>query len=352
MSLKLEFVEDENLRVQVADVTKLRAYAANDSSPSFGSDSDQALTHTCDAATSRASPSSSTWQGRQSEDNLRCHALVAHRREIITLCIEGDFSRFDEARQRKLCELLAVEIDAELVTEEQIKIVKSEVSAVRTARIGTGRCRVKAVVDESGYANFSSDTPSRVLTSLDLSRNDLGAQAAMVLASALKANAALTSLNLFDNKIGPEGGKALAQALRVNAVLTECNVRDNPLDSESANALAAVATEKRVMLFGIKHDQTEANFSSKRLGPVDAILIASDVRASAVLTDLRVGSNEIGPKGAKAFADALQVNAVLTDLPQPLIQQNRPGGRRSYRCRSPGQRGTDHPKPRRKPNWL
>ena len=68
------------------------------------------------------------------------------------------------------------------------------------------------------------------------------------------------------------------------------------------------------MLSGIKHDQTEADFSHQSLLPVDCILIASDLMVSAVLTTLVIAENRIGPVGAKAFADALRVNAVLTSL--------------------------------------
>jgi hypothetical protein len=131
-------------------------------------------------------------------------------------------------------------------------------------------------------------------------------------ADALRANAVLTNLNLASNGLGARGAKALAEALKFNAVLTECNVRRNSLDSESAQALAAVAAEKHIMLFGIKQDQTEADLRGQNLGRVDAILIASDLRVSAVLTTLNLRSNDLGPEGGKALAEALRVNAVMT----------------------------------------
>ena len=63
-------------------------------------------------------------------------------------------------------------------------------------------------------------------------------------------------------------------------------MRGNKLDIESATLLAKTGTSKRVMLFGIKHDQTSADLSSSRLQPADAILIASDVTVSASLTQV------------------------------------------------------------------
>merc|ERR1712060_926951 len=127
---------------------------------------------------------------------------------------------------------------------------------------------------------------NRVLTSCDLSCNDIGVEGAKALASALEVNGVLTELNLWNNQIGPSGASAIAEALKVNRVLTECNVRGNKLNAESAAALTKAATEKGVMVFGIKHDQTAANFTCKNLGPADAILIASDLRVSRVLTSV------------------------------------------------------------------
>jgi hypothetical protein len=176
-SLALDFVENEKLRAECADEAILRAYAASNSGPAFGSGSDQRQTHKSpepsgsanlldqsrtpnspdpggsvnllDVATSRASSSSSTWHGRHPDDDPRRHAVAAHRREIITMCIEGDYSAFDEAHERRLRKLLACEIDAEL-DMDQIKIVKPTLPTERAKRIGTNRCRIKVQVDERG----------------------------------------------------------------------------------------------------------------------------------------------------------------------------------------------------------
>ena len=93
-------------------------------------------------------------------------------------------------------------------------------------------------------------------------------------------------MDLRGNGLGPEGAKAIAPAIRDSRSMTECNVRGNELDVESAKVLAKVATEKRVMLFGIKHDQTEANFRYRDLKPPDAILIANDISVSRSLTQV------------------------------------------------------------------
>jgi Ran GTPase-activating protein (RanGAP) involved in mRNA processing and transport len=130
----------------------------------------------------------------------------------------------------------------------------------------------------------------------------------------------LANLDLSHNKIGAEGARPLADALSDNGSLTECNVRGNHLDSESATLLANVGTQKRIMLFAIKHDQTEADFCGNGLGAADAILIASDVSVSGSLTSLNLSSNisysnrEQGPAFAAAIAEGLKVSGSLTSL--------------------------------------
>ena len=88
------------------------------------------------------------------------------------------------------------------------------------------------------------------------------------------------------NGIGVNGAKALATALQGNAVLTVCTLTNNKLDVETAKLLAEIGTVKRIMLSGIKHDQTEADFLNHNLTPADSILIASDLRVTRVLTKL------------------------------------------------------------------
>ena len=60
------------------------------------------------------------------------------------------------------------------------------------------------------------------------------------------------------------------------------------------------------MLFGIKHDQTEADFSHKDLGPADAILIASDLSVSGSVTVCNLRENDLGVEGWTIVFNALR----------------------------------------------
>jgi hypothetical protein len=97
-----------------------------------------------------------------------------------------------------------------------------------------------------------------------------------------------------------------------NSSLSECNVRGNNFDMESAKALAKIGTEKGIMLFGIKRDQTEADFQGQGLDPADGILIASDLvnGLSSSLTLIGEGGldlrgNSLGDEGWGAIISAV-----------------------------------------------
>merc|ERR1712070_846799 len=121
----------------------------------------------------------------------------------------------------------------------------------------------------------------------------------------------MKSVGLAGCDLDVDDAKTVVDYVRDSASLTECNVRGNNLDAESATLLAKVGTEKRITLCGMKHDQTEANFAQQRLGPVDAILIASDLLVCSSLTVLILNYNyiSIGDGGAIAIGHALRDNA-------------------------------------------
>ena len=133
--------------------------------------------------------------------------------------------------------------------------------------------------------------------------------------AAVVANAGeLRTLNLSQNKLDAEDARALAPALMKTTAVKNCSLLKNSLDVKSATMLSKMGTEKGIMLSGMTCDQTEAEFKNQGLQPADAILIGSDLKFMAVLTELRLGDNKIGDDGAKAIAEALKVNAVLTEL--------------------------------------
>ena len=129
-----------------------------------------------------------------------------------------------------------------------------------------------------------------------------------------EGNASLTGIDLQHSCIGSEGTKHIARGISVGAALTECNMRGNYFDTDSATVLAKVGTEKQIMLFGIKHDQVEANFARQFLTTADAILIGSDLSVSASLTSINLQNNSITDKGAQHIANGISVSTSLTQI--------------------------------------
>jgi hypothetical protein len=135
-----------------------------------------------------------------------------------------------------------------------------------------------------------------------------------VLAAVVASAGELRTLDLSQNKLNAQDARALAPALMKTTAVKNCNLLKNSLDVKSATMLAKMGTEKGIMLSGMTCYKTEAKFDDQGLRPADAILIGSDLKFMAVLTNLDLVNNSIGGEGAIAIAEALKVNAVVTAL--------------------------------------
>merc|ERR1712232_901398 len=180
------------------------------------------------------------------------------------------------------------------------------------------------------------------LTQLDLSKNQLCgvdeykrgtycADGIKAIADALGISTSLTKLDLSCNMlcgVDEEGDgeydttaiKAIAEALGISASLTSCNVLFNRMNVATAKLLVEGVKDKDISLCGIKSDQTTCDlngsdkYSFEKLGPPDAILLASDlskVGVSASLTSLGLGYNQLQDEGVTSICDAVQSNKQL-----------------------------------------
>ena len=141
---------------------------------------------------------------------------------------------------------------------------------------------------------------------LDITKNDIGEEGAIALATALKANSTLTSLNVADNNIGATGTKALAAVLKDNSTLTSLNVSLNSLGDIGATAFAdAIRTNATL---------TSLVLANNKIGVAGAEALADALKTNSTLTSLSVSHNKIGASGATVFAAALKFNSTLTSL--------------------------------------
>ena len=122
------------------------------------------------------------------------------------------------------------------------------------------------------------------------------------IADALSVSSSMTSINLssnglcglYEDKFGQMRGtydatgiKAIADALSVSTSMNKLNVLSNSIGDEGYEILTKVAEEKGIFsLVGFDEGQTEADLSNKRLGPIDAKLIARELTTGFVSTSL------------------------------------------------------------------
>ena len=128
---------------------------------------------------------------------------------------------------------------------------------------------------------------------MHLRSNKLGDEGWCAIFDALRDNPQnkIAKWDLINQGIDPTISKSLAAYMAVSASLTMTNLLKNNLDKESATMLTKIAAEKKISLCGIGPDQTSAKFSEQGLGPIDSILIASDLGVRASLTE--VGTAEL-----------------------------------------------------------
>jgi len=165
---------------------------------------------------------------------------------------------------------------------------------------------------------------SAVLTSIDVGFNNLDEEAALGIVRAVRQHDKMTNLGLARCKIGPTGAKEVADYVSGTAVLTECSLLKNDLDIESAKMLAKIGTEKRIMLSGMKRDQTEASFRNQGLKPADGILIVSDLPFMAVVKNLSLNYNPgISGEAAQRLAEVVLASKSLEVFSEVPIKELR-----------------------------
>jgi hypothetical protein len=97
---------------------------------------------------------------------LTSPSMIPH--EMITLCIEGDMSAFDDARVLRLRKVLAGLLDDEICNGDYrlVEIERNDLGRKRKALVGTrNNCRIKIAIsqslrDDSMVVNYGSETPS------------------------------------------------------------------------------------------------------------------------------------------------------------------------------------------------
>ena len=150
------------------------------------------------------------------------------------------------------------------------------------------------------------------VTKISLARNEIGEEGTKVICESLKANQTLKELDLSGAKFGasniggPAGAKHVADMLGVNPSVTSVSLLLNKFDDETVAILLKLKEEKPNLttLCGLKHDQSEADFSVWGLTPQDAKLLAPEILVHASLTRLVLRTTTLDLRALDIFLRA------------------------------------------------
>eukprot|EP00900_Chrysochromulina_parva_P005793 jgi/Chrpa1/15214/Chrysochromulina_OHIO_Genome00015859-RA len=117
---------------------------------------------------------------------------------------------------------------------------------------------------------------------------------------------ALSSLDVGERMIGSEGAMLIASIIPVSAVLTVLLLGDNEIGVDGAIAIAEALKVNAVL--------TTLSLGFNCIGDEGAIAIAGALKVNAIVTTLDLADNSIGDEGAIAIAEALKVASVVTTL--------------------------------------
>ena len=146
-----------------------------------------------------------------------------------------------------------------------------------------------------------------------------------------RATGGLHTLSLRGNRlfesektaVGSDTLEQLVAILRESTTLTALNLLETGLDTDSARTLAEIGTERRILLAGMSHDQTEYAENDKDLVVADALLIASDLQIVSSLATLRLDANSLGEteylKADRIEGDSLVKGATVTYQRRQLV---------------------------------
>jgi hypothetical protein len=144
------------------------------------------------------------------------------------------------------------------------------------------------------------------LTTLLLSRNDIGDEGTIAIAEALKTNTRLLILELNHNAISSIGVITLAEALKINTTLSTLKLNSNLIYEEGAVAIANVLKINKTLL--------DLDLGRNYLKTNGAVEIVDALKTNSTLLRLNLSNNKIGNNGVKPISDALKTNTTLTHI--------------------------------------
>eukprot|EP00053_Salpingoeca_punica_P008191 m.74088 g.74088 ORF g.74088 m.74088 type:complete len:802 (-) comp14488_c1_seq24:183-2588(-) len=108
----------------------------------------------------------------------------------------------------------------------------------------------------------------RVLTSADLSSNNLGVRGAEAIAAGLLNNITLTTLNISWNDIGDDGATIIAESMLDNRTISSLSLSGNNIKSVGGHAIAVLLSKNRVVQWADLSYNKLDDMNGRELGKV------------------------------------------------------------------------------------
>eukprot|EP00826_Nyctotherus_ovalis_P029844 TRINITY_DN2367_c0_g2_i1.p2 TRINITY_DN2367_c0_g2~~TRINITY_DN2367_c0_g2_i1.p2 ORF type:complete len:338 (+),score=63.72 TRINITY_DN2367_c0_g2_i1:433-1446(+) len=153
---------------------------------------------------------------------------------------------------------------------------------------------------------------TRVISSLDLSRNPIGDKGIADLSQALKYSFSLVHLDLSSTNLGPKGGSRLFKGLAVNESITHLNVSShkglyrNKLGTKGLKKIVAVLKNNRVLAI--------LNVAGNAIRAEGLAYVAEGIAGNDTLMSLRVSHNEIQGSAAIKAIRTILLESKLKEL--------------------------------------
>ncbi|CAF1035256.1 unnamed protein product [Didymodactylos carnosus] len=120
---------------------------------------------------------------------------------------------------------------------------------------------------------------------------------------ALEANQILTTLDISCNEIGHKGAKALGKALESNQTLAMLNISQNTVAGEGDKALGKALESNQTL--------TTFDISRNAIGDDGVKVLTKAIESNQTLKALNISGKVVGDEGAEALGKALESNQTL-----------------------------------------
>ncbi|CAF1112602.1 unnamed protein product [Adineta steineri] len=147
---------------------------------------------------------------------------------------------------------------------------------------------------------------NKILTQLNLSRNQIKDTGAHYLSIGLQLNQTLTILDLSHNQIGDAGISELSVGLKSNKILTTLDLSANKIKDEGARFLSIMLQSNKTL--------TTLNLSENDIKNKGATCLSTALQLNQTLLSLNLCNNRIGDQGGRHLYNALKSNQTLTKL--------------------------------------